>query len=585
MIFLVDWTVRSALLISCGMLLLRVLRVKDAATRLAACTAILCSSLALPALTSALPHLPLPILASPAPGHAVPAPEIQSASHAPSPAHPVPTLPQSLDWRPLLYLLPAAALLLRIVTGIFLSRRLLRRARPTALADDILESDSMPSPAVLGVNRPIIVLPSDWRDWPSTKLEAVLAHERSHIVRRDPAIQLLSALHRALLWHSPLSWYLHRQIVRTSEDASDDAAIAATCDAAGYAASILDFLQTSPIGGLGMARYGSPEQRIQRILDTTTISRGLTRGALRAIVATAAPLALLTAIAHPQDRPSATHKDTLTFEAASIKLTTVPDGVSLVPGGRMTSRKGSGIRPPSRTGGPGTSDPGRFHWEVVDLKYLVDRAWKSLYEVKGPGWLETQAVAVDATMPPTATEPQFQEMLRNLITERFALKYHIETKEFAGYTLSVASGGPKMKQSTIVPGAPDVPPNAVHFKKGDNGFPAFTEALPPGRYHVEFGSDNGTRIVCQWCDVPDLVNGLHRRLNAPVNDATGLTAKYDYTLTFANDPQPGAAPSDFPNPLPTIFAALQSQLGLKLERTKVNVEIMVIDHIEKTPIE
>jgi len=581
---LIDWTVRSTLLISCGALLLRGLRVKGAATRLAAYTAILCASMALPALTSSLPRLPLPILAAPAaPSHAASAPEIQPVSHAPSTTHSAPAPAQAVDWRPFLYAVPAWALLLRVLTGLFLSRRLLRRARRTGLGPDILESATMPSPAVLGVIHPVIVLPADWRTWPATKLEAVLAHERSHILRRDSAIQLLSALHRALLLHSPLSWYLHRRIVRTAEDASDDAAIAATRDPAAYAASILDFLQRSPLGSLGMARYGSPEQRIHRILDTTTISHGLTRRALSAIVATAAPIALLTAIAHPQDKPSAPHKDTLTFEAASIKLTTVPDGVTLVPGGRMMSRKGSGTRPPSRTGGPGTSDPGRFHWEVVDLKYLVDRAWKSYYEVKGPGWLETQAVAVDATMLPTTTEAQFQEMLRNLITERFALKYHIETKEIAGYTLSVANGGPKMKQSTIVPGAPDVPPNAVHFKKGDNGFPAFTEALPPGRYHAEFGSDFGSRIVCQWCDIPDLANGLHRRLNDPVTDATGLTAKYDYTLTFANDPAPGAGPSDAPNPLPTLFAALQSQLGLKLDRGKVKVEMMVIDHMEKPP--
>jgi uncharacterized membrane protein YgaE (UPF0421/DUF939 family) len=67
------------------------------------------------------------------------------------------------------------------------------------------------------------------------KLEGVLAHERSHIRRRDPAIQVLSAIHRALLWYNPLSWHLDRQIVRLAEEASDDEAVAAIRDHASYA--------------------------------------------------------------------------------------------------------------------------------------------------------------------------------------------------------------------------------------------------------------------------------------------------------------------------------------------------------------
>src|SRR5262249_59251164 len=102
-------------------------------------------------------------------------------------------------------------------------------------------------------------------------------------------------------------------------------------------------------------------------------------------------------------------------EAASVKPTTVPDGVTLASGGRMMSRKGSGIRPPRNTGGPGTSDPGRIHFELVTLKHLLDLGWKSYYEVKAPDWLESLPLALDATMPIPTTTPQFQETLRTLI--------------------------------------------------------------------------------------------------------------------------------------------------------------------------
>jgi uncharacterized protein (TIGR03435 family) len=583
--FLAEWALRSSILVLVGALLLRALRVKDSSICLASWTAILCCSLAIPILTNVAPRMPLRIL--PPSGTTATAPQSEPTGHqtpaGPAASHPAPRIHGAPDWPVILYALVAIALLARLATGLVLSRRLLRGSRITTLAPDIRESDTVVSPAVLGIIRPAIVLPADWRDWDLDKLDAVLAHERSHILRRDPAVQLLSAIHRAILWHSPLSWYLHRHIVRAAEDASDDAAVAATRDPAAYAATLLEFIRrTAPTAhhSIAMARYGAPEHRIQRILDATTFSRGLTRRSLAAIIAVTSPLAFVIGAAHPQDKPSPAHKDTLTFEAASVKPATVPAGVTLASGGRMMSRKGTGVRPPSNTGGPGTNDPGRIHFELVALKTLLDRGWKSFYEIKGPDWLETQAVAVDATMPPTTTEPQFQEMLRNLVTERFALKYHIETKEIPGYNLTVAAGGPKIKQSVIVPLPPDAPPvRATYMKGSSDGFPVIAQ-LPPGSFHGEFGSDTGTRMLCQWCDMPKLVDSLHRILNAPVTDATGLTAKYDYILTFARDSQPGAEPSD---PLPTIFAALPSQLGLKLDKTKTTVEIMVVDHMERAP--
>ena len=132
----------------------------------------------------------------------------------------------------------------------------------------------------------------------------MLAHERSHIRRHDPAVQLLSAIHRALLWHSPLSWFLHRRIVRAAEEASDDAALAVTRDRALYAEVILDFIQRGVRGagwqGVPMARYGRADKRIDRILDGTVLSRGVTRWSVAAILALGLPLAYLAACARPQ---------------------------------------------------------------------------------------------------------------------------------------------------------------------------------------------------------------------------------------------------------------------------------------------
>jgi len=99
------------------------------------------------------------------------------------------------------------------------------------------------------------------------------------------------------------------------------------------------------------------------------------------------------------------------------------------------------------------------------------------------------------------------------------------------------------------------------------------------------------RLEGQGNSMQDLADRLTALTNRPVADATALKAKYDFTLTFTPEglngpmgPMPAAAAPD-PDALPDLFAAVQSQLGLKLEAKKGPVEMIVIDHIEKTPSE
>jgi uncharacterized protein (TIGR03435 family) len=100
-----------------------------------------------------------------------------------------------------------------------------------------------------------------------------------------------------------------------------------------------------------------------------------------------------------------------------------------------------------------------------------------------------------------------------------------------------------------------------------------------------------SRMICQQQTMQTLAQQLGRMLNSTVTDATGLMAKYDFTVTFAGGTGPGettasslpASQPDAAEPLPDIFSALQSQLGLKLEPKKVAVEVFVVDHMEKTP--
>ncbi len=327
--FLAGWALRSSILILGGALLLWLLRVKDASIRLAAWTAILWASLAIPALHMAVPKLPVAFATAPAVQVASPTADSGAVPMlvAPGPVtgaerHSA-AVSKRFDWAwaaAAVYLLVSLTLLLRLGIGLAVSLRLVRGSRATGRVTEgieIRESDGVAVPVTLGIVRPAIVLPPGWRQWESAKLEAVLAHERSHIRRRDPAVQVLSAIHRALLWHSPLSWFLHRRIVRVAEEASDDAAVAATRDRTLYARVLLDFMEraaprTAGWAGVPMARYGRPDQRIHRILDGTGLpglSRGVSRWSWAAILLLGSPLAYVVVATSPkaaaQDTPPA----------------------------------------------------------------------------------------------------------------------------------------------------------------------------------------------------------------------------------------------------------------------------------------
>jgi len=275
-------------------------------------------------------------------------------------------------------------------------------------------------------------------------------------------------------------------------------------------------------------------------------------------------------------------QERLSFDVASVKPASIPSGVSLMEDGRIAVSRGGGVQIPSNTGGPGTDDPNRIHYPLISLKQLLRRAWDSYYEIDGPGWLDSQAVTVDATMPPDTSKAQFQEMLRNLITERFALRYHAGRKNITAYALAIAGNGPKIKVSEDQSEAEYARP-ARPTGRDKDGFPV----LPPvsGKLWVSFGAGDRSRIIAQQVTMQVLAEKLGSQLKSVVTDATGLTAKYDFTLTYSSlEPAPPPAnPSEEREPVSDIFAALQSQLGLRLERKPTSVEVFIIDHMERTP--
>ena len=194
-------------------------------------------------------------------------------------------------------------------------------------------------------------------------------------------------------------------------------------------------------------------------------------------------------------------------------------------------------------------------------------------------------------MPEGATAEQVKLMLRNLLAERFKLAAHFEKKEMPIYQLTVLPGGPKIKEAPFDPNAPRTPfvPDSGLPRDGD-GFPMVT----PQAGSTRILRANG---LIRWVNgamrLDGLVSYLNEQLDRPVIDTTGLAAAYDFTLTFGADSVKegsaalmGAAPGQAAESAGggrTAFAAIEHDLGLKLEKTKGMMDIFVIDHVEKTP--
>lgn len=264
------------------------------------------------------------------------------------------------------------------------------------------------------------------------------------------------------------------------------------------------------------------------------------------------------------------------------------------------------------SGGPGTNDPERITYQRVPFRQLLMAAYNvQRDQLKGPGWATTDDPGSDlrfdisAKVPPGATKEQAASMLQNLLVERFQLSLHHETAQFSGFSLVTAKGGAKLKEAMAPPDSserftPEGDSRRIQLAVGKDGFPQ----LFPGRNMGGRFEDGVVRMRFRDYPMYDLAQQLSVGLSAHVIDRTGLTGRYDFTLEIRlpgngfpvsmyliTALSPGqTAPLNTNPPLPdqqdavpVISAAMEKQLGLKLEPTKITIDMLVIDHLEKTP--
>jgi beta-lactamase regulating signal transducer with metallopeptidase domain len=222
-----------------------------------------------------------------------------------------------------IYVAGAAYFLARLLIALASARKLVRAARRVSLppvqtqfvgATTILESSAVRVPITVGWRRPCILLPGDWPAWSDSLLQSVLAHEQTHVARRDQWVALLAACNRALYWFHPLAWFLSHCLSALAEEACDDAVIATTGQRTQYARHLLEVAgrlagqrgRLEP-AGVAMARIPRVERRINAILDARRpLARRLSLQGALVLVAIAVPVVLVSAsLQADEDKPVA----------------------------------------------------------------------------------------------------------------------------------------------------------------------------------------------------------------------------------------------------------------------------------------
>jgi uncharacterized protein (TIGR03435 family) len=245
---------------------------------------------------------------------------------------------------------------------------------------------------------------------------------------------------------------------------------------------------------------------------------------------------------------------------------------------------------PNAAHGAQTSDPTRFFRDRATLANLILEAFHiSKYQLVAPAWLETARFDIQAIVPKGSTMEERRSMLQTLLAERFHLRFHRETREVSGYRLTVAKGGLKLRELPpgALPPSADAPPHAgpVPVALDSRGMPV----LPPG-INMLTTSVNGRMIttITGSESMSVLAGRLAASLHQPVIDWTALSGAYRYSLSWATNsllatPSDPSGDTSDPAGGPTIFQALESQLGLKLVKASVRVEMLLIDRVDRFP--
>lgn len=224
-------------------------------------------------------------------------------------------------------------------------------------------------------------------------------------------------------------------------------------------------------------------------------------------------------------------------------------------------------------GGPGTKSPNRINYPGVTLKMLLKRAYNlGPRQIFGPDWLDTQRYDIVAQLPVGSDKEALRLMLQNLLAERFQMTLHRETRMLPVYLLTVAKAGPKFKVAKNDPAesfAAVKAANAASDAAISRDAALSGDDSPRIGFHMTSGS---TSQLVEW---------LADHVDLPVQDRTKLDGFYAFALSWTPDDVLLSNPASKGGV--SMFAALEDQLGLKLQKENAPVNVLVIDHADKVP--
>lgn len=244
------------------------------------------------------------------------------------------------------------------------------------------------------------------------------------------------------------------------------------------------------------------------------------------------------------------------FEVASVRLSRNPE-----PGGDVEIT------------------PGRFRGKDLALQWLILTAFRiPSGNLSGnlPAWTISERYDIDARTGDASGEDLVLLALQNLLEDRFHLRHHREMRERPVYFLKVAKGGAKMPPGSCVPAKQDLPNECYSLR---------SEGPVQTLDWRGVAMSNATGVAYRT-----LAWSLAGPLQRPVIDRTGLRGTFDVHLRWARDPAPptpgreseaGAADASPETAAPSLFDAVEKQLGLKLEPGRGPVEYLIVDHVQK----
>lgn len=441
---------------------------------------------------------------------------------------------------------------------------------------EVLLHETLTGPLTCGVLRPAIILPADAEGWNKQDLERALIHELEHVRRHDWAFHFLARIACAGYWFHPLVWTAWRQLALEAERACDDAVLRRS-EPIAYADQLLGLARRLPGARrsplLAMANRSDLSARVRAMLDGTQ-RRGPVGAVLLIFTCSVAAILVLAMsplrmIAAPQGNTPAAIQDIPKWDAVSIKRCTNPP-----------------VTPVEGQGKGASQSPDRRTWNCVKVSTLIDTAY-SIYAggqsklppfpvpvERLPSWADSEFYTIEAKSegspdPGVMLGPMLQALLEN----RFALKIRRETREGRVYLITVAKSGPKLPPfeggCTPISLAHPAP-----IPAGQNSCRATFQAKGANQTFDDPGFDLDSFAL--WIT-------RAAGLDGPLLNRTGLAGYFHLHVEFLSNRKPGDpgfTPTDDP-PFPSVFTAMEQQLGLKVEAGKGPRESLVVDRLER----